>query len=185
MPDIFARVAMLERYVAEQIRRREDIERRVHNLVRPARVTAVDPAKGLVKVAYAADDEGKDVVSPWIPWMERAGAIKTWTPPAIGEQVHMFSPSGDVSGHSWVLPGGFSETNRQPHDRGAEHKMQIGGASILMTGDKVVITAGQIAFDGEVTLGGQPGAGELVHRKGDRDSDGDIAVGSATKVRAV
>ena len=183
MPDLLARLTMLERYVAEQIRQREDIERRVHNLVRPARVAEVDPAKGLVKVAYATDDEGKDVVSPWIPWTERAGGIKTWTPPSVGEQVHMFSPSGDVSGHSWVLPGGFSDAHKQPHDKGAEHVMSIGGTTIHAKDGEIRLTASKIVLAGDVHLGGD--GGELVHRKGDKDSDGDTAVGSATKVYAV
>jgi hypothetical protein len=179
------RIRQLERYVAELVRRVEESERRLTNVMRPGRVVQVDAQKGLVKLTYAKDETGADVVGPWIRWMERAGGIKTWTPPSVGEQVIMFSPSGDISGHSWVLPGGYSQANPQPHDQGGEHKMSIGGTSILITGDKVIITAGQIAFNGQVTLGGEPGAGELVHRKGDIDSDGDTATTSASRVRAV
>ena len=187
------RIRQLERYVAELVRRVEEAERRLTNVMRPGRVAQVDAQKGLVKLAYAKDENGADVVSPWLRWMERAGGIKTWTPPSVGEQVLMFSPSGDISGHSWALPGGYSQANPQPHDKGGEHKMTIGDLSILVTGDdlmieapgKVVIKAGQIAFDGQVTLGGQPGSGQPVHRKGDKDSAGDVAVDAATKVYAV
>jgi phage baseplate assembly protein V len=187
------RIRQLERYVAELVRRVEESERRLTNVVRMGRVTQVDAQKGLVKLAYAKDENGADVVSPWLRWQERAGGIKTWSPPSVGEQVLMFSPSGDISGHSWALPGGYSQANPPPHDKGGEHKMTIGNLSILATGDdlnieapgKVVIKAGQIAFDGDVTLGGQPGAGELVHRKGDVDAGGDLAQGAATRVRAV
>jgi phage baseplate assembly protein gpV len=177
------RIRQLERYVAELVRRVEESERRLTNVVRPGRVTEVDAQKGLVKLSYAKDENDADVVSPWIRWQERAGGIKTWTPPSVGEQVLMFSPSGDISGHSWALPGGYSQANPQPHDKGGEHRMTIGGTSILMTGDKITISAASIVLQGDVHLGGE--GGELVHRKGDKDSAGDVAVDAATKVYAV
>lgn len=48
---------------------------------------------------------------------------------------------------------------------------------------KVVIVSPTIVLEGTVHLGGE--GGQLVHRKGDMDSDGDAAVGSATKVYAL
>ncbi|ACL57416.1 phage baseplate assembly protein domain-containing protein [Methylobacterium nodulans] len=48
----------------------------------------------------------------------------------------------------------------------------------------VHIVAPEIVLEGTVYLGGKSGA-KLVHRKDDLDSDGDIAVGSASKVYAV
>jgi len=177
------RIRQLERYVAELVRRVEETERRLANVMRPGRIAQVDAGKGLVKLAYAKDEAGADVISPWVPWVERAGGIKTWTPPSVGEQVLMFSPSGDISGHSWALPGGFSRANPQPHDTGGEHKMTNGDTSVLITGDRIELTATTIVLSGAVHLGGEGGA--LVHRKGDVDSDGDIAEGSATKVYAV
>ncbi len=177
------RVLQLERFVAELVRQKEELERRVHNLMRPGRVTEVDPKQGMVRVAYAVDEQGQDVISPLIPWTERAGAIKTWTPPAVGEQVLLFSPSGDVSTHSWVLTGGFSDQFKQPHDKGAEHVMTVGSTRITVKGDEMRINSPKIVFEGETHLGGE--GGQLVHRKGDKDSDGDVAVESATKVYAV
>ncbi len=48
---------------------------------------------------------------------------------------------------------------------------------------KIVLVSPQIVLKGEVHLGDE--GGKLVHRKDDVDSDGDAAVGSATKVYAV
>ena len=62
------RIRQLERYVAELVRRVEESERRLTNLVRPGRVAQVDAQKGLVKLAYAKDENGVDVVSPWLRW---------------------------------------------------------------------------------------------------------------------
>lgn len=53
----------------------------------------------------------------------------------------------------------------------------------IVSGGTVTIKAPKIVLDGEVHLGGE--GGELVHRKGDADSGGDIAQGSASKVYAV
>lgn len=48
---------------------------------------------------------------------------------------------------------------------------------------KLHFKAPNIILEGDVDLGGT--GGKLVHRKGDADSAGDTAVGSATKVRAL
>lgn len=48
---------------------------------------------------------------------------------------------------------------------------------------KVTIVAPTIVLEGNVHLGGE--GGQLVHRKGDKDSDNDVAVESASKVYAV
>lgn len=53
----------------------------------------------------------------------------------------------------------------------------------IVHGTEVRIVAPKIVLEGEVHLGGD--GGELVHRKGDVDSDGDTAVGSAAKVYAL
>ena len=117
MPDI----------VLELFRRVADLERRLNNVHVPAKVTDIDAKKGLVKVTYAKTNDGKDVKSPWIPWKERAGSIKTWTPPSVGEQVFMSNPSGEIGQHSWVEHGGFSNDNKQPHNKGDEHVMDVNG----------------------------------------------------------
>ena len=45
------RIRQLERYVAELVRRVEETERRLANLMRPGRIAQVDAQKGLVKMA--------------------------------------------------------------------------------------------------------------------------------------
>jgi hypothetical protein len=65
------RIRQLERYVAELVRRVEETERSLANVMRPGRI-----AQGLVKLAYAKDEAGADAVSPWVPWVERAGVSR-------------------------------------------------------------------------------------------------------------
>jgi phage baseplate assembly protein V len=113
-------------FLIDLIRRIADLERRLNNVMRPARVMEIDAKKGLVKVAYALDEEGKDVISPWIKWGEtRAGNVSTWNPPTVGEQVMLFSPSGEIGLHSVVGHSLFSKKFPQPHDKADETKTQV------------------------------------------------------------
>lgn len=106
--------------------RLSELERRMNNMFRPAKVTEIDPAKGMAKVSYAKDEDGNDVVSTWVPWTESAGAVKTWSPPSPGEQIILISPSGEIGPHSWITRGGFSNENPQPHDKAGEYVMTVG-----------------------------------------------------------
>ena len=127
------RLAAIETMVAE-------LERRADNFIKEGRVTAVDPATGTVEVNMNGLDSDK------IPWSTRAGAIREWSPPAVGERVMVLSPSGEP-GLGIAMPGGFSDEYKQPHNKGAEHKLEIGLSSILMTSGKITITVGGTTFE--------------------------------------
>lgn len=62
-------------------------------------------------------------------------------------------------------------------------KFDISGKLDMLSGIKATVEAPNILAKGDVDLGDE--GGQLLHRKGDVDSDGDLAVGSASKVRAV
>lgn len=59
----------------------------------------------------------------------------------------------------------------------------ITGDAIMKSGQKITNEAPNVLLKGDIDLGDE--GGQLLHRKGDVDSDGDTAVGSASKVRAV
>lgn len=101
----------------ELLRRVADLERRINNIVRPARITKVDAKKATCRVAYALDPNGKEVESFDIPWQAQAGNITSWTPPTKDQQVFLFSPGGDIGLHSWVMPGGYCDKFPAPHDK--------------------------------------------------------------------
>ena len=65
------------------------------------------------------------------------------------------------------------------------HAISLIKASMRIVHSKLVeIEAPEIVLKGKVYLGGKDGA-KLVHRKGDKDSGGDLAEESATKVYAL
>ena len=185
-----AGVARIARQFGELVRRVEDAERRLANIARPGKVIETDFEKGLVKVKVG------DLDSQWVPWRTRAGSQRLWDPPAVGEQVMLFSPSGEP-GQGWADWGGFSSEFQRNHDKGAEYLLTRGASSILMTGntivikqgattltltgDKAVLKSDQIVTDGESHIGGE--GGKPAALEGSIDSDGDIEVGNlATKV---
>jgi phage baseplate assembly protein V len=176
----------------EYERRIQNLERRIENMVRVAKVTEVDAAKGLVKF------QDGDFLSEWQPWVQRAGTIKDWQPPSVGEQVLAISPSGQPE-QAWVQPGGFSDANPQPHNVEAEHVLTtIGSMRIQATGTEVTITVGgtvitakdgeatikadKIVLDGTVYLGG-PDADKAAGMLGSLDTAAQALVSAlATKV---
>lgn len=112
--------------VLELSRRLYEAERRINNMIRPARVTQVDTKKGLVKVSFALDEEDKDVESGWIPWSPpRAGEINKWEPPSKDEQVLMVNMGGEVGPMSVITSSMWSNKYKPPHDKGAEQKTTV------------------------------------------------------------
>ncbi len=164
------------------LRRIVETERRVRNMVRYGVVDEVDAQKGVFKFKDDAGRDDQTLATDWVPWAEHGGQTKTWTPPAKGQRMVLFSPSGNVA-DAIGFPAQFSNANPQPSQNGAENVETIGNTTITRTADKVTIKSPTIVLDGNVHLGGE--GGQLVHRKGDVDSDGDAAVGSATKVYAI
>lgn len=163
--------------------RQADLERRVQNKKRTGTVHEVNAAEGWARVKLGEDENGKPYLSPKMPWKEVAmGAIKTHFPPAVGEQVDVVSESGDLA-DAMIDTSIPSNANARPHDKAAEGVITVGNTRIQFTGSEVRITSPKIVLEGECHIGGE--GGQLVHRKGDVDSDGDAAVGSATKVYAL
>lgn len=110
---------MVHDLLKDMLRRVTDLERRANNVMRPAKVVDIDEENWRVRVQYSLSDaQGggggsaggqQPVISTWIPWTEeRAGNKRTWNPPTVGEQVHLYSPSGEIGQHSWLRNGGFT-----------------------------------------------------------------------------
>ncbi|MGE5509938.1 MAG: phage baseplate assembly protein V [Bacteroidota bacterium] len=134
-----------------------EAHRRLANVIRPGRVTDLDAANGVVKVAYAKDENGADVKTGWIRWQMRTGSQKEWDPPKVGEQVVLISPGGDISPNTWVAPGGFYEAIPKNHNQSGQYKRNVGDKSeLLMTGDTIVLrTATLKLVADQVSINGQ------------------------------
>jgi len=122
----------VERRFAELEAAIEDLNRRVANLMREGRITSVDYDQGVATV----DMDG--LPSRAMPWVQRAGTVKDWDPPSIGERVTVMSPSGDP-GQGLILPGGWSDQNPAPHTKGGERVIQATSKIVLSVGTSELV----------------------------------------------
>ena len=162
-------------------------------------VKEVDAATARVKVTFA-DEDGNE--SHWLQvGQPAAGGNKVYMMPDVGSQVHCLLDWDGEDGV--VLSAAYSEADPPPTSDGDSiHIKTSGGLEIIVgkgssnvtirnANDVHVEANGEIRLKApkvvleadEVHLGGE--GGQQVHRKGDLDSGGDAAEGSATKVYAV
>ncbi|MCB1520672.1 MAG: phage baseplate assembly protein V [Hyphomicrobiaceae bacterium] len=125
------------------LRRIPEIERRLRNMVRYAKVEEIDAAKGLVKLIDEGEGDNQTIKTDWIPWAEVGGGIKTWRPPTKGQRMMMFSPSGQLH-DAIAVSAAFSNENTQPSNKGDEIKETIGSSSVTVRGDSHVIKSPRI-----------------------------------------
>lgn len=79
-----------------------DLQQRLANLFRAGTVQEVDLPNSRVRVAFGAGN-----VSDWVPWMtSRAGGVREWNPPSVGEQVCLICPGG-TGNAGFILKGGI------------------------------------------------------------------------------
>ena len=169
--------------VADLYHRIAELERRHQNRRRTGTVAEVNAAEGWARVKLGEDAEGKPFLSPKIPWqMPAMGATKVNIPPSVGQQVEVVSETGDMT--DGIINNSLrSNDNPQPDAQPGETVLTTGDTRIFVAPGEVRIKSAKIVLEGVVHLGAE--GGKLVHRKDDVDSDGDAAVGSATKVYAV
>ena len=120
--------------IIDDLRRRvAELERRIRSQSRTGVVTEVDAARGLARVKLQGDDA--PFVTGWIPWEEpAAGANKTHMPPSAGQQVKLYSESGDL--HDASIQGSLnSDANGRPSTAGDEYVLaSVGLASVTISG---------------------------------------------------
>ena len=92
-----------------------ELSRRLENLIRIGTIAAVNHAAAKCRVKTGG------ITTGWMPWFaHRAGTTRDWDPPTIGEQVMVFSPSGELAG-GIALIGIYSSGNTSPSSDADEH----------------------------------------------------------------
>ena len=74
-----------------------ELDRRLTQVIRLGTVAEIDAENARVRVKLGENTTGGR------PWVTCAGTVKVWNPPAVGEQVVLLSPSGDLD-QGIVLP---------------------------------------------------------------------------------
>ncbi|STQ89292.1 phage baseplate assembly protein V [Iodobacter fluviatilis] len=139
----------------------------LESLIRIGTVAEVDHTNALCRV------QSGELLTDWLPWLTpRAGKVRIWSPPSVGEQVILFSQSGEV-GAGVVLPGLFSDAMPAPssaatvtcvafpdgallsynHDSGALSVTGIKTA-LIQASDSVTVDCPETTTTGNLTVGG-------------------------------
>lgn len=159
-----------------------DTERRNNNRRRTGKIAEGPNDKGLYRVELSRQGD-VPFLTPWIRARTvGAGAVKMDVVYAVGEQVDVVSENGDLT-DARIDFGTYSDDNPRENDGNVPLRLKVGDSFLEISGGGITMKATKIVLDGELHLGGE--GGQLVHRKGDADSDGDTAVGSASRVYAV
>lgn len=113
----------------------EDSTRRINSMVREGKVIETFPGEGKVRLEIDGMRTNK------VPWATRAGDIRHWSPPKVGERVVMMSPTGEMN-MGIVFPGGYSDENSENHDLDSEDMLSIGNAKIHVKDGEILLEVG-------------------------------------------
>lgn len=157
----------VEDHVVRLERRIVELEQRADKMVRHGPVTDVDAEKHLVRLRIGGTD-AEPKKSPWTPYGQIAGAMKVHSPPSVGQNMTMFSPTGDFR-QAVTLPMTWNNANPSPSQKKDEHILKFGkvtitiksesltfdvdGSKIEITKDKIVSTSKDIKDVGKSHLG--------------------------------
>jgi phage baseplate assembly protein V len=119
--ELIAKVDHLTNEVSDLRMENQDLQRRIVNMIRPARVTKTKRGESKVVVAYDTDEEGADVETHDVNWTSlSAGKIKISNPPSEGQQGWLISTSGDIDETSVFMPANWSDEFKDPHNADGE-----------------------------------------------------------------
>lgn len=121
----------------------ERLRRLIPRLMRFGTVSEVDAGKALARMLINDPDAGAVFRTPWRPWAELAGQTRTWRPPAVGQQMILFSPSGELR-QSIMLPAMFSNQFAQPSQDGGANRDVLGSVTVDVENQRWGVTAPKV-----------------------------------------
>ncbi|WP_137681167.1 phage baseplate assembly protein V [Aurantiacibacter suaedae] len=125
-----------------------DIHGRIGDLIRLGTINSVDLA------AATAVFRAGDLTSPPLPWLEWAGAFRSWSPPSAGEQVLLLCPEADIAA-GVIVRGLYSSAAPAPASDASHQIHGAAGLVITLTEDGLTITApGDVTIEGNVAITG-------------------------------
>ena len=169
-----------------------ELERRLANVIRIGKIIEADYAAARVRVASLG------LETDWLPFVaQRAGKDRTWQPPEVGEQVVVFSPSGDPA-MGIVLPGLYQDAHPPAGDAATVHRtiyddgtvieydraahravvnLAAGGSSLLKSGAiELELSPAGIDLRGPVRIAGTLDVTEAVTINASVAIEGNVAV---------
>ena len=131
--------------------RTEAAERRLAQTILRGKVAEKDAEKRRVRLKLGTSSDGKDVLSPWLPWQEAGvGALSIHAEPSIGEQMIMLSPSGTIGAGSIAMRGSYDRDHASPSQASDTAVFAAGGGRIEMGPDGLRLIGNVRMFGGTV-----------------------------------
>lgn len=143
------------------LERLQEHERRIGGHELRGKVKEVDTKKQLARLVIGKDDDGNEVLSPWLPYKQTAGAVKFHNPPSVGQVMSVRSESGDIE-QGLIEPFRWNDENASPSEAEDEHVLTFGDVTVTLTGGNVTFAIGGVTVvvsGGGVTVNG----GQIVH----------------------
>ncbi|RWM29406.1 phage baseplate assembly protein V [Mesorhizobium sp.] len=153
----------ISRIMRSIFERLQEHERRLAGSQWTGKVKQVDDQKHVVRVVLGQDEDGGDVLSPWVPVGQIAGALKLHSMPSVGQVVSIRSEAGDLE-QGVVESYHWTDENPSPSQNAAEHKLtfgivtitlvdgslkfQVGGTSIEVTDGKLEVHTNEFVTHG-------------------------------------
>lgn len=172
-------VARVMRSVFERL---QEHERRLAGSQWTGKVTEVDGEKHLIRMAIGKDDDGNDVLSPWLPISQPAGALKLHSMPSAGQTMSVRSQSGDIE-QGVAQPYFWSDDNQAPSTNPNEHKLTLGSVTITLTGQGLTLQVGGTVLN--VTASGLTIDAESIAANGSTFTHNDLNIGHDHKHQGV
>ncbi|WLI08329.1 phage baseplate assembly protein V [Pseudomonas sp. FP597] len=137
------------------------LSRLLENLIRFGVIADVQMEPPRVQVTTGT------LTTAWLPWLApRAGSDREWDPPTIGEQVILFSPSGQLA-NGIVVTGVFSDHIPANGNRAGLHRRTYGDGTVIEY-DSVAHHLNATLVDGGTTnlisRGGINLVGDITHQ---------------------
>lgn len=102
-----------------------EIKRLLANIIRLGTVSEVDTVRGLCRVQIGKNE------TDWLNWLTlRAGRVRFWSAPSVGEQVIVLSIDGDFT-TGFVLPAVFSDQYPAPSSSADAVRMEFPDGAVI------------------------------------------------------
>ena len=133
---------MAIREIVELVARVTDLERRIAGVMRHGTVAVVDPGRQRMRLDFGPTHGGQGrFLSPWLPYAQFSGALRVHTPPTIGQQFTVMSPTGDFQ-QAVAVPLTHHAGNPIPSTAGDENVITYGNVRMTLADDLVRIVVG-------------------------------------------
>jgi phage baseplate assembly protein gpV len=141
-------------FMVETLARVQRLEHQVANFVRPGTVEEVAPGQSVRVRMSEADGDQPPLIGAAIPYAQIAGAAKVHSPPSVGQQMMVISPSGDPR-QAIAIPYWWSDANATPSSNGDEEVYTRGATKVTLRGDSVEALVGDAVIKieaGKITV---------------------------------